>query len=259
MKLSDLVGLVAPIPAAIGRCIASAAKSLRWSVVVIVGLAFGLAVQTVRLDGLHITPKAGPFHFTLVSVEGWRPRAQTAETALAEVKAAQPKAEAAQAAENSKPAVITGAIAKEADAQTPDYLRRVAVAAAAHAVPSVGLCGARNVDGGAIQADLRGEDRVAQGDDDKAGSPDMVSVARADWEKLNAEAALRVQLYQVGQQWIAEGVAVADDTPDAAAPADQGKSDDLPDCGRQHRPGHPCPCAPVRHDRASGLVIDPVA
>jgi hypothetical protein len=222
MMISDLLALVAPIPVAIAKAIAGAAKSLRLSYVVIAGLALVAGVQTVRLDGLSITPKAGPFHFMLLHVEGWRPRALAAETALAEVKAAQPKAEAAQAAENSKPAVVTATIAKEADAQTPDYLRRVASAAAAHAVPAGGLCGAKDSDGGAVQADLRGQGGVAQGDDDKAGSPDMVSVARADWEKLNAEAALRVQLYQIGQQWIAEGVAVADDAPDVAAPADQG-------------------------------------
>lgn len=222
MKLSDLLGRLAPIPSAIAKALHVATAPACISRISFVVLIATLAVQDIRLNGLHITPKAGPFPFTLVSVEGWRPRAQAAETALAEVKAAQPKAEAAQAAENNKPAAITGAIAKEADAQTPDYLRRVAVAAAAHAVPAGGLCGAKDADGGAVQADLRGQGGVAQGDDDKAGSPEMVSVARADWDRLNAEAALRVQLYQIGQQWIAEGVAVADDAPDVAAPADQG-------------------------------------
>jgi hypothetical protein len=212
---ADLATTLAPWPAKVAALVVSAVKSLSATGVIIAGLAVALTVQSIRLEGLHITPKDGPFHFTLLDVEGWRPRAMAAETALKAVKEAQPKAEAAQAAVNQQPAIVTAAIAKEADAQTPDYLRRVATAAAAHAVPVGGLCGAKAADGSASQADLPGTSRPAQGDDDTAGSPDMVSVARADWEKLNREAALRAQLYAVGQGWIAEGVAVADDAPAA--------------------------------------------
>ncbi|GMM59864.1 hypothetical protein NUTIK01_06410 [Novosphingobium sp. IK01] len=63
---------------------------------------------------------------------------------------------------------------------------------------------------------MPGTDPASQGDDGQAGSALMVSVARSDWEKLNAEAALRAQLYQVGQEWIAQGIAVA-------GPADNGE------------------------------------
>jgi hypothetical protein len=211
-RIADLAATLAPWPVKVAALVVSAVRSLSATGAIIAGLALAVTVQTIRLDGLRITPKAGPFHFTLVDRQGWRPRAEAAEKALKAVADAQPKAEAAQAAVNHQPAAITAAIAKEADAQTPDYLRRVASAAAAHTVPvGGGLCGAKAAVGGPSQADLPGTDHSAQGDDGKAGPPDMVSVARADWEKLNAEAALRAQLYEVGQSWIADGVAKAED------------------------------------------------
>jgi len=188
---------------------------LRLSGVVITGLALALTVQTIRLNGLTVAPKAGAFHFTLLDLQGWRPRALAAEADLAKVKDAQRDAQVAQIATNHQPAITTASIARQADAQTPDYLRRAAAFAAAHALPAGGLCRASADKGSTGHADLSGTDHPAQGDDGKAGSPDMVSVARTDWEKLNREAALRVQLYQVGQEWVADGVAKAsaDDPP----------------------------------------------
>ncbi|WJS97838.1 hypothetical protein [Novosphingobium humi] len=185
----------------------AAAFNPRLSGVIIAALAVALGVQTLRLSGLTIAPKVGAFHLTLIDLKGWRGRALDAEAALAAVKAAQPKAQAAQAAVNHQPAAITADIARQADAQTPDYLRRVADAAAGRALPVGGLCGPKAPDGGPGGPGLPGTDHLAGGDDGKAGSPDMVSVARSDWEKLTREAALRVQLYQVGQEWIKEGVA----------------------------------------------------
>lgn len=219
---ADLVAKLTPLPAKVAALCASAIKSLSATGVIIAGLAVAVTVQTIRLDGLHIVPKAGAFHFTLVDVRGWHPRALAAETALAQVKAAQPKAEAAQIAVNHQPAVLSAAIARETDAQMPDYLAHVAAVSAAHAVPAGGLCGAKAAGGVASNASVPGTDRTAQGHDDTAGSPDMVSVARADWDKLNREAALRVEVYQAGQAMIAEGVAAADaDQKKDAATADQ--------------------------------------
>lgn len=191
--------------------------NLRLSGVIIAGLALAVSVQTIRITGLTIAPKAGAFHFTLIDLKGWRGRALDAEAALAQVKEAQPKAQAAQAAVNHQPAAISADIARQSDAQSPDYLRRVASAAAGRALPAGRLCGAKAPEGGPGNAGLPGTDHLAQGDDDKAGSPDVVSVARSDWEKLTREAALRVQLYQVGQEWVAQGVAKAgaDDPPAA--------------------------------------------
>lgn len=188
---------------------------LRLSYIALAALAVALGVQTVRLDGLTIAPKVGAFRFTLMDWRGWHPRALDAEAALAAVKAAQPKAQAAQAAVNHQPAAASAAIARQSDAQSPDYLRRVASAAAGRAVPVGGLCGTKAPDGGPGGPGLPGTDHLAQGYDGKAGSADMVSVARADWERITREAALRVQLYQVGQEWIAQGVAKAgaDDPP----------------------------------------------
>lgn len=182
---------------------------LRMSGAIIAVLALAFGVQSVRLHGLIIAPKVGPFEFTLLHVEGWRPRALAAESTLAQVKEDQRKAQAAQIAVNHQPAITTATIARQADAQTPEYQRRVAALASAHAVPAGRLCGTSADQGGPGQADLPGTDHPAQGDDGKAGSPDMVSVARTDWEKLNREAALRVQLYQIVQEWIAQGVAKA--------------------------------------------------
>lgn len=183
-------------------------------------LALACGVQTVRINGLHWDLKVGAFTLPFLNMEGWKETATKAQAALAQVKAAQPKAEAAQVAENRKPAIITASIARTANAQTPAYLSKVASVAARHAVPALRLCAVKAPDGRASQADLRAADPPAQGDDGKAGSPDMVSVARSDWDRLNREAALRVQLYQIGQSWIAQGVAVADDAPgDAPAPA----------------------------------------
>ena len=197
----------------------AAAFNPRLSGIIIAALAVALGVQTVRLSGLTIAPKVGAFHLTLIDLKGWQGRALDAEAALAKVGAAQVTAQAAQAAVNHQLAAITADIARQADAQTPDYLRRVASAAAGRALPAGRLCGAKAPDGGTSGPGLPGTDHVAGGDDGKAGSADMVSVARSDWEKLTREAALRVQLYQVGQEWIAQGVAKAgaDSTPSAQA------------------------------------------
>lgn len=187
----------------------------RPSYIAVAALAVALAVQTVRLDGLTIAPRIGPLHVTLLDYAGWKGRAQRAEADLGRVTQAQAKAQADQAAANHQPAIASASIARQTDAQTPDYLRRVAVAAAGHAVPVGGLCGAKAPESGPGGPDLPRTDQPTGGDDGKAGSSPMVSVARADWEKLNREAALRVQLYQVGQEWIAQGIAKAsgDDTP----------------------------------------------
>ncbi|WP_343611122.1 hypothetical protein [Novosphingobium sp.] len=181
-------------------------------------LALAFTVQTVRIDGLHWQFKAGAFTLPFLNVEGWKEMATKAQAALQEVKAAQPQAAAAQSQANHEPAEKSAAIARNTDAQTPDYLAHVAAAAVAHAVSVARLSPAPAAEGVACKADLPGTDRIAQGDDDTAGSPDMVSVARADWLKINAEAALRVQLYQAGQEMIAEGIAVASDAPASPAP-----------------------------------------
>lgn len=182
---------------------------LRLSHIAVAVLAVALAVQTGRLDGLTIAPKVGPVGFTLINARGWKRRALDAEAALSNVKAAQGAAQADQAAANHKPAAASAAIARQSDAQSPDYLRRVAIAAAGRAVPVGSLCGAKAPEGGPGGPGLPGTDHATGGDDGKAGSAPMVSVARADWEKLNREGALRVQLYQVGQEWIAQGIAKA--------------------------------------------------
>lgn len=181
----------------------------------VAGLALGLGVQTIRLEGLTIAPKAGAFHFTLLDIPGWRPRALDAEAALAKVADASKAAQSAQATTNHQPAITTATIARQADAQTPDYLRRVAALSAAHAGDAGRLCGPSDNQGGAGRADLPGTDHPAQGDDGKAGSAEMVSVPRSDWERITREAALRAELYQVGQEWIAQGVAKvsADEAP----------------------------------------------
>lgn len=204
----------------------------------LVAAVLALGAQTVRIEGLHLGVKIGPISLHVVNLTGLRQRAATAESALAQVEKAQAQAGQAQADANHEPAAISAEIARTSDAGSADYHAIVERAAAVHAVPVLlahdhsgapGTCAVsgdpRHDDGslhpGAAQgpggaAAVPGTDPAAQGDDGQAGSARMVSVARSDWEKLNTEAALRAQLYQVGQEWIAQGIAVA-------GPADNGE------------------------------------
>lgn len=200
--------------------------------IALVGAVLALGAQTVRIEGLHLGARIGPISLRLINVTGLRQRAATAEAELAQVKKAQTQASDAQAAANHQPAAISAAIARTSDADAADYRATVERAAALHAAPAVlgagHLCpsgagavpGDADHDGNGVRAGaaqgsgraaaMPGADPAAQGNDDPARSSGMVSVARTDWEKLNAEAALRAQLYQVGQEWIAQGIAVAD-------------------------------------------------
>ncbi|WP_317973695.1 hypothetical protein [Novosphingobium pituita] len=204
----------------------------------LVAAVLALGAQTVRIEGLHLGVKVGPISLHVVSLTGLRQRTATAESALAQVEKAQAQAGQAQAAANHEPAAISAEIARISDAASGDYHAAVEHAAALHAAPAPrasghscapgagAVSGAAHHDDGSLHpgpaqgsggaAAVPGTDPASQGDDGQAGSALMVSVARSDWEKLNAEAALRAQLYQVGQEWIAQGIAVA-------GPADNGE------------------------------------
>lgn len=204
----------------------------------LVAAVLALGAQTVRIEGLHLGVKVGPISLHVVNLTGLRQRATTAESALAQVEKAQAQAGQAQAAANHEPAAISAEIARTSDAASGDYHAAVEHAAALHAAPAPRVpdhscapgagvvSGAAHHDDGSLHpspaqgsgstAAMPGTDPASQGDDGQAGSALMVSVARSDWEKLNAEAALRTQLYQVGQEWIAQGIAVA-------GPADNGE------------------------------------
>lgn len=184
------------------------------------------AVQTLRIGGLILRPELGPIRWTLIDMQGWKPRALAAEQALADlkaqIKAAQPKAAAAQAAVNHEPAARSAAIAKASYHDAQGYYEKVraaaAVYAAAHRVAGL-RASAGTAHGGASHADLPGADHAAKVDDGPGGSAGMVAVSKPDFDKLTNAAGRLAKVHQDAQSLIAAGAAVADTSePDSAAP-----------------------------------------
>ena len=128
----------------------------------------------------------------------WR----SAEGEIDAIHAAQGKATAAQVAANHQPVVISTRIAEESNREAPAYYERVRVVARDHIVRSP--CAPGN-------SGVPGTDSPAPLDDRPVGSPELVSVARDDWDKLLAAAARLAKVRQDAEKLIAEGAAVSSD------------------------------------------------
>ena len=120
----------------------------------------------------------------------------------AEVKAAAPKAAAAQAAVNHAPAAKSQAIAEKSDAEAPAYYAAVHSAADAHRVRADGpRC--------ASPASVPGADHAASVNDGPAPATDMVARPKADDDLIIAAAARAAQMHADAEALIAAGVAKA--------------------------------------------------
>ena len=128
------------------------------------------------------------------------------------MKAAQAGATKAQADANHKPAADSQAIARQSDAQAPDYYADAASAAAAHVVR------VRAAPCPISPAGVPGPDPVAPIDDRSGGPTAVVPDApvcrpKADDDKFIAAASRLAKVHQDAEALIAAGVAVPDDVP----------------------------------------------
>ena len=134
----------------------------------------------------------------LVSLQTWR--LDRAHQTIADFKAAQVTATAAQIAANHEPARVSGEIARQSNAQAPAYQRAVAAAAVAHRLP-VRPCPA----GG---ADLSGTDRPSAINDGPDPASDMVSRPRDEDDQIAAAAGRALLCKADAEALIAAGVAI---------------------------------------------------
>ncbi len=131
----------------------------------------------------------------------------------ADVKAAAPKAAAAQAAVNHRPAAISQVIAETSDAQAPAYYRAVHAAADAHAVRMRPAPSCRGAGG----TDLPGTDPAAQSVHGSDATADLVCRPRAEDDQLVAAAGRAAEMRAIAQGWLISGIAVP---ADPAPPSD---------------------------------------
>lgn len=134
----------------------------------------------------------------ICGLQTWR--LDRAYQTIADFRAAQPAATAAQIAANHEPARVSAEIARQSDADAPSYYRAVADAAGAHRLP-VRACSPS-------AADLPGTDRPSAIDDGPAPAPDMVSRPRAEDDQIVAAAGRAAQMHADAQALIAAGVAI---------------------------------------------------
>ena len=134
----------------------------------------------------------------------WHQHGQLAacHTFRADVKAAAPKAAAAQADANHRPAAISQAIAETSDAQAPAYYRAVHAAAAANRMRPAPSC--RGPGG----ADLPGADPTAESVHGPDAAPDLVCRPRAEDDQLVAAAGRAAEMRAIAQGWLISGIAV---------------------------------------------------
>lgn len=160
----------------------------------------GFAVQTVRIDGIHIW---------IVQIDGLKDKLATAESAMAQVKAAQAKAAEAQAAVNHAPAVISAQIAETSNADAEDYYARGRAAglayAAAHRVREA--CVASS----GVGSDLSGADHPAPVDDRSGAASQLVAVTAADFGICTDNSSRLAKVRQDAQSLIDAGVAIKSD------------------------------------------------
>jgi hypothetical protein len=135
------------------------------------------------------------------------------ERFAASVAAARKTATTAQVAVNHAPAVKSGQIAENSNAQAPAYYAAVHAAADAHRV--------RGAAGPARAADLSGADRAEPGVHGPDAAADMVSRPRIEDDQILAAAARGAEMHQEALDLISEGAAVAAapgaETPPATA------------------------------------------
>ncbi len=170
---------------------------------------------TVRLFLGGLWAKARPFlaqHWrdvaiALMALFIWYQRAAlaTCQAFRAEVKAAAPKAAAAQAAVNHRPAAISQAIAEESDAEAPTYHRAV------HAAADAARVRPAQVRGGPGGADLPGTNQAGQGIHGPAAdaNPDLVCRPRAEDDWLVSMAARAAEMHADAEALIKAGAAKA--------------------------------------------------
>lgn len=179
-----------------------------------------LTWQAMRLFFSGIWTKAAPLLarywrevlIALLVLLIWHKDAQLAacQAFKTELKAAQPKAAASQAAVNHEPAAKSQAIAEKSDAQAPAYYRAMHAAADAHRVrPQAGSVAGR--------ADLPGAAAPVTGLLQPSPAPDMVCRPRAEDDQLTGAAAWGYKMYLEIQALKEAGLVVPAD-PSPAAP-----------------------------------------
>lgn len=179
-----------------------------------------LTWQAVRLFFGGLWTKAAPFLarwwreavIAVMALWIWHQHAQitACNTFRADVKAAAPKAAAAQADANHRPAAISQAIAETSDAQAPAYYRAVHAAADAHAFRMRPAPVCRGTGGG----DLPGTDPAAESLHGSAAAADLVCRPRAEDDQLVAAAGRAAEMRAIAQGWLISGIAVpADPAP----------------------------------------------
>lgn len=163
-----------------------------------------LALCLFLLAQIHGLPLLGG----LLGLEGWKPRALTAEQTIRDIRKAQAEAEELQAAINAEPVRKSETIARISDATAKPYLDLVRRAGADRVRAQAPRCASS-------ARDLPGTDRAAMGDVEDAGAagvvPDSVTVARTDWEQVLAAAGQAAMCARAGQALIESGVAVPSD------------------------------------------------
>ncbi|WP_259384352.1 hypothetical protein [Bacillus thuringiensis] len=142
---------------------------------------------------------------TAIDRNQWRAAARAAQVALEKVKAAQPIAEAAQAAVNHAPAAKSQTIAETSNANAKsdyDEGRAAGVAYAdAHRVRPDAQCKPGN-------PYLPGTDHVAAVDDEAGKAAGMVAVSQDDFDILTGNSTRLAKVQADASALIAAGVAV---------------------------------------------------
>lgn len=163
-----------------------------------------LALCLFLLVQIHGLPLVGG----LLGLEGWKPRALTAEQTIKDIRKAQDEAAELQAAINAEPVRRSETIARISDATATPYFDLVRRAGADRVQPAP-----RCAPG---LADLPRADRAAVGDVEDAGASgvvpapagDFVTVARSEWEQVVTAAGQGAMCARAGQALIAAGAAV---------------------------------------------------
>lgn len=193
---ADVLAPEAAVPARVGAWLLGDA----WRLVAL-GALVAVGVQELRIEGVKIAPKAGPFHFTLIDLPGWKPRAVAAEKALAardkqiaDMQFTERTALAAQIAANHQPAADSRVIAEQANAQDkqsrPAILAAAVAYAAAHHVPEcVRNAAAAQADGDTGHGGVPGADQPASGGGGANLPPGMVAISQADFDGYNRNTA----------------------------------------------------------------------
>lgn len=205
-----LARLAPALGAGLGR-LWGAMRSPAVLAILLLGLALALGWQTVRIEGLHGSLSVAGLRLRLIDHAGFKDRLAQAQADLARITAAQAKASADQAAANHQPAALAARIAEISDAQAAEYYARGRAAgaawAAAHSLRAA--CPAS----GAADPALPGAAPPAPLDDRSGDPAAVVALSRADFDLCTDNSARLAKVHQDALALIAQGVAIASQTP----------------------------------------------